>query len=110
MSTLGLSFHSKRSRFNRTGEAQKKASRECNHKDDIEDNSNNYKDEFEIINKFSRMPFNLIRLYNIKVILDQIDDDGDVIQGHDYKVVNHKLVGEIDWLEDENIELEQVMA
>lgn len=37
MSALGLSFHSKRSRFDIIGEAQKKASREYNHKVELED-------------------------------------------------------------------------
>lgn len=56
MSTLGLSFHSKRSRFDKTRKAQKKASREYSHKDDLEDYWANCSDEYEVRKKkFSRL-------------------------------------------------------
>lgn len=110
MITLRLLFHSKRSRFDRTGEAQKKACREYSHKDNMEDYWANCSDEFEIKKKFSRLPINLVWLYNFKAIPDQVEDDGDLIQDHAYEAVKDKSIGEIDWLEEEKIELEQLMT
>lgn len=51
-----------------------------------------------------------MRLYNIKAIHDQIDDEGDVIQNHDYGPIKDNPIGEIDWLEEEKTEFEQITA
>lgn len=46
----------------------------------------------------------------MKSILDQVEDNGDLIQSHAYEVVNDRPIGEIDWLEEEKIELGQLMT
>lgn len=111
MSTLSLAFHSKRPRFDQIGEAQNRASKECSHKDCIEDYQANCKDEFEVQRKiFSRLPSNLIRLYKTKAIPNQLEDGGEVIQGHDYDSIKDKPIAKIDQLEEEKIELEKINA
>jgi hypothetical protein len=52
----------------------------------------------------------LVRFFNIKVIPDQIDDDGEVIQIHDYEPIKDKPIGEIDWLEEEKTKLDPINA
>lgn len=86
MSTLILCFHSKRSRFDIIGEAQKRASREYSHKVNLEDYWANFSDEYEVIKKkFSLLLVDVVHLCNVRAVPDQLDNDGNLIQDHAYE-------------------------
>lgn len=102
LAAYGFSFHSKRTNFDITGEAQKKATKEYRHKDDLEDYWANIKYDLEARKKrYSRLPVDVIRQYNVKLIPDQLEDDGNLVQDHAYESVKDRSIGEINWNEDE---------
>lgn len=44
----------------------------------------------------------------MEAVPDQIEDDGDLIQGHAYEVVKDMPIGEVDWLQEERKKLGQI--